>query len=270
MRGEFGDQFCRDGFAIEPLLQHVERLHAAVPHDQKLAVDGAGHMQGFEQIGKAFGNIFAGARIEPRDRLAIALCRDRLYADTVPFPLRHECGRVEALQIGVVERMRQHRRTERCRVAARRLAGAAFEPGEQVAIGRRQTGPQQFDLLCIFAAERGDGGFGEPRRNPDAQAAGDKLDQRPAPGLVECVEPARELLRQLRLAERGQRFDDGGERDFFSCGCGRMSGGPHQRDGLGKIADVIVGQFEQHRIGALGDETADQAGLGMRESSARR
>ena len=67
MRRKFGHQFRRDGFAIEPLLQHVERLHAAVAHDQELAVDGAGQPQRFEQIGKALGNVFAGARIEPRD-----------------------------------------------------------------------------------------------------------------------------------------------------------------------------------------------------------
>ena len=41
---------------------------------------------------------------------------------------------------------------------------------------------------------------------------------------------------------------------------------PHQRDGLGKIADIIVRQLEQHRIGALGDQAADQAGLGVRET----
>ena len=40
---------------------------------------------------------------------------------------------------------------------------------------------------------------------------------------------------------------------------------PHQRDGLRQIADVVVGQREQHRIGALGDQRADHARLGMLE-----
>ena len=89
-----------------------------------------------------------------------------------------------------------------------RLVGAAFEPGEQLVIGRRQAGPDQLDLLRVLVAERGDRGLGEPRRNADAQGAGDELEQRPAPGLVEHVEPARELRRQLRLAERRERVDD--------------------------------------------------------------
>ena len=41
---------------------------------------------------------------------------------------------------------------------------------------------------------------------------------------------------------------------------------PHQRDGFGEIADIIVGQREQHRIGALGDQAADQARFGVREA----
>jgi hypothetical protein len=41
---------------------------------------------------------------------------------------------------------------------------------------------------------------------------------------------------------------------------------PHQRHGLGKIADIIIGQLEQHRIGALGDQAANEAGLGVREA----
>ncbi len=40
---------------------------------------------------------------------------------------------------------------------------------------------------------------------------------------------------------------------------------PHEGDGLGEIADVIVGQFEQNRVGALGDQGADHARLGMLE-----
>ena len=45
----------------------------------------------------------------------------------------------------------------------------------------------------------------------------------------------------------------------------RRIGRPHQRDGFGEVADVVVGQFEQHRIGALGDQRADHAGLGVLE-----
>ena len=41
MRGKFRQQLRRDGLAVEPLLQHVEGLHAALAHHQQLAVDRA-------------------------------------------------------------------------------------------------------------------------------------------------------------------------------------------------------------------------------------
>ena len=151
MRGKFGHELLRDAFAIEPLLQHVERLHAAVAHDQKLAVDRAGQTQRIEEIGKALGNILAGARIEPRDLAAVAARGDGLHADAVPFPFGHELGRIERGEIGVVERMRQHRRPERRRIAARRFVGAAFEPGEQLDVGRRRPG-QSSSMSCASVA----------------------------------------------------------------------------------------------------------------------
>ncbi|MFN5571867.1 MAG: hypothetical protein ACK495_27325, partial [Bradyrhizobium sp.] len=40
---------------------------------------------------------------------------------------------------------------------------------------------------------------------------------------------------------------------------------PHQRDGLGEVTDVIIRQREQHRVGAGGDEIADQRRLGVLE-----
>src|SRR6185369_1145916 len=39
MRGEFLQQLRIHGFAVEPLLQHVERLYASIAQDQQLAVD---------------------------------------------------------------------------------------------------------------------------------------------------------------------------------------------------------------------------------------
>src|ERR1700749_1624139 len=99
--------------------------------------------------------------------------------------------------------MRQHWRPKRRWIHAYWFFGSPFEPGEQLAIGRRETRPQEFNVMGIFVAERGTGGFSKPRRNADAQAAGDKLDQRPAPGFVERIEPACELPRELRFAQRG-------------------------------------------------------------------
>jgi hypothetical protein len=54
VRREFAKQLRRYGFAIEPLLQHVERLHAAFAQDQQLAVDGGGQPQRRQQVREAF------------------------------------------------------------------------------------------------------------------------------------------------------------------------------------------------------------------------
>src|SRR6476620_7945973 len=41
MRRKLSEELRRDRFAVEPLLQNVERLNAALAHDQQLAVDRA-------------------------------------------------------------------------------------------------------------------------------------------------------------------------------------------------------------------------------------
>jgi hypothetical protein len=162
MRGKLGRQLAGNGFAVEPLLQHIKRLHAPFPHDQKLAIDRARQTQSFDQIGKALGDILAGARIKPPDGVAVARRRDRLHADAVPLPLGHEIGGVESGEVRFVECMRQHGRPKRHWIAARRLFGAPFEPGEKLDIRRHQTGPQQLDVLRIGSAECRDRSFGEP------------------------------------------------------------------------------------------------------------
>ena len=143
---------------------------------------------------------------------ALVAAADRLHANAVPFPFRDEIGGIEIGEIRILDRMRQHHRAERRGIAIDRLVAAAFQPGEQIEIGRRKPRPHQFDLVRVLVAERGRGGLGQPRRNADPHRAGDEFQQRPAAGLVEFVEPARELLRQFGLAERAQRGDDLGER----------------------------------------------------------
>ncbi len=95
MRGKLGEQFWRHGLAVQALLQHVERLHAALAQDQQLAVDRAVEVQRIGQIGKRGGNVLAGARIEPRDALVVRNAGDRLHANAVPFPFGGEVRRVE-------------------------------------------------------------------------------------------------------------------------------------------------------------------------------
>jgi hypothetical protein len=133
MRRKFRHQLGRDGFAVKPLLQHVEHLHPAVAHDQEFAVDRARQAQRLKEIGKTFRYFLAGARIKPGNKPAVGFAVSaghRLNANTVPFPLGRKVGRIERHEVGIVERMRQHRRPERRRIAADRLVGAALQPGE--------------------------------------------------------------------------------------------------------------------------------------------
>ena len=136
---------------------------------------------------------------------------DGLDANAIPFPFRAESRRVEMPKSSVLDRMRQHHRPKWRGIEIDWLFGAAFQPGEQIEIGRREPGPHQLDVVRVLFAEFRRGGLGQPRRNPDPHRAGDEFEQRPAAGLVELVEPARQLLGQFRLAERAQRGDDFGQ-----------------------------------------------------------
>ena len=53
MNRKFLDQLRRDDLSVQPLLQHVEGLHAALAQHQQFAVDGAGQVQRGHQVGKA-------------------------------------------------------------------------------------------------------------------------------------------------------------------------------------------------------------------------
>ena len=192
---------------------------------------------------------------------------DGLHADAVPFPLGREIGCIQPRKVGVLDRVRQHHRPERRGDAVDRFFGAAFEPCEQIEIWRRETWPDQFDIVRVLVAERRRRGLGEPRGHADPHRAGDEFQERPATDFVQLVEPAGELRRQFGLAEGAQRGDDIGERGRrrFAVVLAHQRRGPHQRHRFGEIADVIVGQGEQHRVGARGDQTTDKSGLGVLE-----
>ncbi len=265
----------RHALAVEPLLQRVERLDPVVAHDQELAVDGAVEARHAGQIRKALGDILAGARIEPGDALAVgAGAGHGLHADAVPFPLGDERRRIEPGEVGVLDRVGEHYRAKRRRVGGGRFFRAALDPGEQIQIGRLLARPDQLDLVRILVAEGGDRGLRQPRRHADPQRPGHQLEQRPTAGLVERIEPARKLRRKLELAERGQRRHHLGQRrrlrvtpvGGFVAGQRRW---PDQRHRLGEIADIVVGELEQHRVDPLGGERADDAGLGMGEAQRR-
>ena len=186
-------------------------MHAAVAQDQQLAVDRAVEGERLREIGKRGGDLFTGARVESRDTLALSLARDRLHADTVPFPFGGEVRWIERGKILRFDRMAEHHRVKRRRIDADRFFGAAFHPGEQLRVGRRETGPDQLDLVRDFVAERRDRGFREPRRHADPQRPSDELEQSPAAGLIERIEPGGKLRGEFGFAERGEGGDDVGE-----------------------------------------------------------
>ena len=140
--------------------------------------------------------------------MAVAPARE-LDADAVPLPLGGERLRLELVEIlEVLDRVREHRRAERRRIAALGPLASSLDPGEQPGIGRLQAVPDLLHRVRLVAAERAHRGLGEPRRNADAQVAGHELEECPAPGLVEGVEPVREMARQLALRGAGQRLHD--------------------------------------------------------------
>ena len=53
MRGKLTEHFCRDGLAVKTLLQRIERLHAALAHDQQLSIDRTVEVERLREIRKA-------------------------------------------------------------------------------------------------------------------------------------------------------------------------------------------------------------------------
>ena len=195
--------------------------------------------------------------------------------------------RIELGEILVLERMRQHRRAERGGIARLRLRAAAFEPGEQVLVGRAEAVPDHLDLVGLAPADERRRGLGETGGGADAQLAGDQLDERPASGLVEGVEPARDpggeialggglqalhhvgeggdVGRRVVVAEHDPPLPDQVRDRLLRGGAGRGGRRPEQPHGLRQVADVVVRHPEQHRVDPLGDEPADDVRLGLLE-----
>ena len=197
-------QFRRHGLAVEPLLQHVERLHAALAHDQQLAVDARRRSaSASSEIGKALRDILAGARIEPRHHARRPrACRRPPARGCRPISIRPmKSAGSSAARSGLLDRMRQHRRAERRRdratdrlarrgLRARRTVRdrAAASPARSARSRAASLSPSAATAVLASRAE-----------TPMRKRAGDELQQRPAPGLVERVEPARELRRAAAL-----------------------------------------------------------------------
>src|SRR5262245_50322674 len=202
MRREFCLQLWRHGLTIESLLQNVERPHTLVAPDQQFAVDRGWKPQSLEQVGKTLGDLLPGARIKAGNQTTVPIVAGNgLHPDAVPFPLCHEIARIEARKVGFFRCMREYRWTTRRRVLGCGLVRPSFQPRKKIEIWRRQTRPQNLDLVGLFLSERGRSCLGETRRNADAQSSGDQLQKGPAAGFVQPVEPSSDLRRKLCLSE---------------------------------------------------------------------
>ena len=159
--------------------------------------------------------------------------------------------------------MRQHDRTEWCGIAIDWFICAAFQPREQIEIGRCKPGPDQFDIVSVLIAKRGGCGFRQSCGDTDPQAACHQLQKRPAPCLVEFVQPADELCGNLGLAQRIEGGDHLGQRwRRWRVRCTPVCR-PHQCNGFRQVTDIVIGQCKERWIGAGRDQVANEAGLGM-------
>ena len=149
MGREIGDQLRRHGLAVEALLKDVEALHAAVAHDQQFAVDARPRSR-------------APRRDRGRRARRPRRCANRCAATERPSPARPAtaCRRmpshfhsakksagVELFEILLLDRMRQHRRPERRRVAGFGLRPAPSTQANSVLVGRLEAVPDQLDLV---------------------------------------------------------------------------------------------------------------------------
>ncbi len=263
------DRLGRNALAVQALLQAREGLHPAFDHDQQFAVERrrspAPVRQAVHQVRKAAGNVVAASRVEPLRRPAVALdARDGLDPDAVPLPLgRKVTGRQGGEILRLVDGVGQHGGAERGRIDRVRLRSFAGRIGEEGSIGRLQAVPDLLDVVGRVRPQRRHGGLGQTSRDADPQRPRDQLQQRPAADLVESVEPTRDDAGQGHLSRGGQGLDHRRQRGASAVVRYR---GPHQRDRLGEVTDVVIGHLEQHGIGALRRERMDHGRLGVGES----
>ena len=154
-------------------------------------------------------------------------------------------------EVGLVERVREHDRAEGGGGGGFGRRAGAGEPGEERDVGRGEAVPELLDLGDVAGAEVGERLLGEAGGDADAQAAGDELEEREAAGGVEPVEQALDHLRGLAAGGGAEGVDDLGE---GRVGGRAGGGGPDQRDGLGEVADEVVGEGEELGVDAgVGD-----------------
>ena len=254
-----GDHLRAHGLAVEACLERGEGGDAfgdtAGAGGEQLAVERAVEVERVEQVGEGLRDIVAAAGIEPPHPAR----GGGLHPDAVPFPFGDEVGGVEAGKRLRVERMGEHYRAERTGGGLDRLFGAAGQPVEERGVGRLETVPEFLDLGGLDAPEAGERLPGQPTGDADPQAAGDEFEQCVAVGCRQHVEPVGDEAGGLAARGSLQGFNDAAERQV--AGAHRRRGGPDQRDGLGEVTHIVVGEREELRVHPFGDERAEHGGL---------
>ncbi len=168
-------------------------------------------------------------------------------------------GGIERIELRPLDRIGQHWRQEGAAHVALGLGRAGQQPIEQRAIRGAQPMPDLLDLVDRLVADIGGGLLGKPRRHADAERAGQQFEQRPPAGRVECIEPALEDRRGLQLGGALQGFDDFAQAGRRACA---GIGLPDQRQGLGEVTDIVVGEMKQLLADLVLAEAAQQGGFG--------
>ncbi len=139
MRGKLGQELGRDGLAVEPLLQHVEGLHAALAHDQQFAVDRAVEAAAprpgrgsSPRCPRRCANRAGDCRVPSSRGRPTACTRMPSHFHSA----RKSAGSSAAKSASSIACASIAGRNGAGSLR-RRLVGAAFEPGEQLDIGRR-------------------------------------------------------------------------------------------------------------------------------------
>ena len=127
--------------------------------------------------------------------------------------------------------------------------------------------PHLLDIISLQASHFSQRRLGQTRRRANAQPARYQLQQRQPRRGIAGIQPSCDNGRQLRLGRDGQGVHNL-RQAWGGCVCACLR--PDQRHGFREIADVIIGQSEQHRIGPALRQRPDQPGLGGGESQRAR
>ena len=240
-RGEVLAHLGRNRFAPQPLLQRVEAGRLAALHVaayQQFAIHHAICGKGLCDVGKARRNVVAAPAVEPDG----AMRPHNLNADAVPLPFGGIVGQIDAR---FLQRMRQHEGPEIGRALGVGPFGPAFAPGEQLGIRRAECMPHLFDIIDIQLESLRHRRLGQPCRYTHTHAPAGQLQQRIAPIGVEPVHQTGQQLQRLGPARVRQQVDNGGDAQIIFGGHTADRLGPHQRDRLGRIADIVPAHAEQ-------------------------